>query len=124
MKVNYYRCNTCKKIVEEVIETPVKLFCCGKPMDLLTANTTDAATEKHVPVVTIEGNKVRVVVGDVAHPMTPEHSIEWISVVTENGVMRKNLTPDMAPEAEFLTDEKVVDVYAWCNLHGLWKATL
>ena len=124
MEVNYYRCNLCKKIVEEVVTGPGKLVCCGQDMELLVANTTDAATEKHVPVVTIDGNRVHVSVGDVAHPMTAEHSIQWISLVTPTGVLRKNLSPDAAPEADFYTDEKVLDVYAWCNLHGLWKAAL
>ena len=79
MKVNYYRCNLCKKIVEEVVTGPGKLVCCGQDMELLVANTTDAATEKHVPVVTIDGNRVHVSVGDVAHPMTAEHSIQSVS---------------------------------------------
>ena len=92
-------------------------------MTELVANTTDAAQEKHVPVISISGDTVTVDVGSVAHPMVPEHYIEWIVVQTDKGCQRKCLTPGEAPKAVFaLADERVLAAYAYCNLHGLWKA--
>ena len=90
----------------------------------LVPNTVDAATEKHVPVYTVEGNKVTVKVGEVEHPMLEEHSIEWISIQTKTGNQRKSLKPEEKPEATFLMvdGDEVEAVYAYCNLHGLWKA--
>lgn len=92
----------------------------------LVANTTDAATEKHVPVVTVEGNAVHVQVGEVAHPMTPEHLIGLIVLVTEKGYQVVKLTSDDAPEADFAVaaGDKPLAVYEYCNLHGLWVAEL
>ena len=91
-------------------------------MKLLKENTTDGAKEKHVPVVEKIDGGYRVTVGSVEHPMTPEHYIEWIELITPKGVLRRNLTPEDKPVAEFKTDE--TDVYAreLCNLHGLWKS--
>ncbi len=90
----------------------------------LVACSTDAAKEKHVPVVTKKCKTVSVNVGSVAHPMTAEHLIEWVAVETEQGYQIKHLTPDSAPVCTFtLADgDKAVAVYAFCNLHGLWKA--
>ncbi|MCR5833394.1 MAG: desulfoferrodoxin [Selenomonadaceae bacterium] len=102
------------------------ISCAGKPMTFLTANTTDAAQEKHVPQVTVEGNKVIAKVGSVAHPMTEAHLIQWIFLQTNRGGQYVYLTPTDKPEAEFvLADgEKAVAVYEYCNLHGLWKADI
>ncbi len=90
----------------------------------LVACSTDAAKEKHVPIVTQEGNVVKVDVGSVAHPMTAEHLIEWVAVETEQGYQVKYLAANSAPVCTFtLADgDKAVAVYAFCNLHGLWKA--
>ncbi|MCD8282904.1 MAG: desulfoferrodoxin, partial [Prevotella sp.] len=95
---------------------------CGQPMQLLKENTTDAATEKHVPVVEKTADGYRVTVGSVLHPMTPEHYIEWIELVTPGGVLRKKLTPNDTPVAEFKTEAAEVTAREFCNLHGLWKA--
>jgi len=110
-------------MVELLKEGTCPIMCCGKPMTELTANTTDAATEKHVPVVTVEGNKVTVTVGEVTHPMLENHYIEWIFLETKNGVLRKNLKPGDEPKAEFLLadGDECVAAYEHCNLHGLWK---
>ncbi len=99
-------------------------MCCGQKMDEIIPNTTDAAQEKHVPVITQEGNLVTVTVGSVNHPMLPEHFIEWISIETDKGNQRKVLQPNTAPTAQFalLDGEKIITAYAYCNLHGLWKA--
>ena len=114
----FYRCAHCGKIVSVVVNGGGTLTCCGDEMQLLKANTTDAAKEKHVPVVTIEGNKVVVNVGSVDHPMTPEHYIQFIMIETNLG------TPDDKPHAEFVLQdgEKLAAAYEYCNLHGLWKA--
>ena len=119
---NFYLCEICKKVVEELIVTKPPVSCCGKPMTLLVPKTADTGAEKHLPVVTVEGNQVHVSVGSVAHPMTQEHSIQFIYVKTSCGGMRKDLDPSQAPEASFALKEgeKVEAVYAYCNLHGLW----
>ena len=102
------------------------ISCDGKPMEQLIANTTDAAQEKHVPVVEVKGNKISVKVGSVPHPMTPEHLIAWIYLQTKKGGQYCHLTPNDKPEATFLVAEgdTPVAVYEYCNLHGLWKADL
>jgi len=117
-----YKCAVCGNIVEVVNGAGGTLSCCGQPMDLLSENSTDAATEKHVPVVEkIEGG-YRVQVGSVEHPMTDAHYIQWIELITENDVLRKFLTPSDKPVAEFKTDAENVYARAYCNLHGLWKS--
>jgi superoxide reductase len=97
------------------------LVCCDQPMTKLEANTTDAAQEKHVPVVTREGSKIKVAVGSVLHPMIVEHHIEWIALVADGKLQMQYLKPGIEPKAEF---EEVASgtVYEYCNLHGLWKA--
>ena len=119
-----YICETCGNIIEKVNDSGVPVVCCGKPMKELIAGTVDAAREKHIPVYTVEGNKVSVVVGSVEHPMVDVHYIEWIVLETNKGIQRKHLKPGEAPKAEFtlLEGEEVVAVYEHCILHGLWKA--
>ncbi len=90
-------------------------------MTLLEANTVDASYEKHIPAVTLDGDKVIVNVGSVDHPMTEAHYIEWVYLQTENGGQRKCLKPGDAPSVSFaMGGEKPVAVFAYCNLHGLW----
>ena len=100
------------------------LVCCGKPMVELIAGVTDAAKEKHVPVIEIDNAHVRARVGEVAHPMTEAHLIEWIYFETTLGGTFRFLKAEDKPEAEIVLaeGEKLVAVYAYCNLHGLWKA--
>ena len=121
--MKFYKCEICGKIVAMVKETPVDTVCCGQAMRELVPGTTDGASEKHVPVYTLEGNTVRVKVGSVEHPMTDAHHIEWIAIETENGNQRKELKPGDKPEATFalVPRDKVKSVYEYCNLHGLWK---
>ena len=121
--MKFYKCEICGKIVAMVKETPVDTMCCGQAMRELVPGTTDGATEKHVPVYTLEGNTVKVKVGSVEHPMTDAHHIEWIAIETENGNQRKELKPGDRPEATFalVPRDKVKSVYEYCNLHGLWK---
>ncbi len=98
--------------------------CCGKPMTLLSENVTDAAKEKHVPVITKVDGGYKVTVGSVPHPMTPEHWIVMIELIADGVVMRKNLTPTDAPEAVFQTNATSVKAREYCNLHGLWVASV
>lgn len=123
MEMKIYRCNVCGKIVAVMKDSLSSLVCCGAKMEELIPGTSDGAVEKHVPVVTVEGNKVSVVVGEVEHPMVDAHYIEWICIATKEGRQRKVLEPGMAPKAEFmLTDsDEFVFATAYCNLHGLWK---
>ena len=124
MEVKYLICKTCGKILSVVKDSKVPAMCCGAKMEELIAGTTDASKEKHVPVYSVSGNRVLVKVGAVEHPMTAEHFIEWVTVVSEKAVQTKALKPGAIPSVEFaLTDnDKVLEVYAYCNLHSLWKA--
>ena len=121
----FYICSHCGNIVGMIHDAGVPLMCCGQKMDVLVPNTVEASGEKHLPVVTVEGNTLRVNVGAVAHPMIPEHFIEWVYVETEQGGQRKALNPGDAPEVTFnLGDDKAIAVYAYCNLPGLWMTKL
>ena len=124
MEQKFYICEHCGNIIAMVKNKGVPVMCCGQKMKELVANTTDAAQEKHVPQYKIEQNKVIVDIGSVAHPMINEHYIEWVSLQTNKGNQRKTLNPSDAPHVEFaiLDGEKVEAVFAYCNLHGLWKA--
>ena len=124
MEQQFYKCRKCGQIVAMVKKTGSPLVCCGEEMVLMKANTTDGAKEKHVPVYKVDGNMVRVVIGETAHPMQENHYIEWISLQTSLGNQRKVLKPGDAPEAAFvmMEGEEIQAVYAYCNLHGLWKA--
>lgn len=124
MNVAFYRCNKCKNIVELIHNGGGDLICCGEPMVLLKENTTDAATEKHVPVYEKKGESTVVTVGSVEHPMTEEHYIQWIAAVSDDGVFRINLSPGDKPQATFSCLENVQAYYEYCNLHGLWKVEL
>ena len=123
MKQKFLKCNHCGNIVAAVKETGVPVMCCGEAMAEIVPGAVDASQEKHVPVYNVEGNKVTVVVGSVEHPMQEEHWIEWISVQTNKGNQRKVLKAGDAPKAEFyIAEDEIVEVvYAYCNLHGLWK---
>ena len=123
LTVAFFRCEICGNMVELVKSGGGELVCCGQPMTKLVANTTDAAQEKHVPVATREDGKINVVVGSEEHPMIDAHYIEWIVLVTDDGIERINLSPGDEPKAVFC-DRSDVDVYEYCNLHGLWKTSL
>ena len=122
--MKFFRCDHCGNFVGVINDAGVPMMCCGQKMTEVVAGTTDAAVDKHVPVVTVDGNIVKAVVGSVEHPMIEEHYIEWIALETEKGVQRKTLKAGDAPAAEFAltADDKVVAAYAYCNLHGLWKS--
>ena len=125
MSVKFFKCQACGKIVEELVPSKCPTLCCGKEMVELKANTTDAAQEKHVPVVTVDGDKVTVTVGSVIHPSEDDHYIQFIAIETEKSVQKKMLKPGEKPEAAFLLNgEKLVAAYELCNKHGLWKKDL
>jgi len=119
--VEFYRCELCGNMVALIKKGGGTLVCCGQNMTKLEANSTDAATEKHVPVITKEGGKIKVAVGSTLHPMLPEHHIEWIALVAGEKVEFRFLKPGEEPKAEFDEVESGT-VYEYCNLHGLWKA--
>lgn len=122
--LKFYQCNHCKQLIIKLLETKVPVMCCGEPMKELIPNTHEGAGEKHVPVITQEGNKVTVTVGSVAHPMVEVHYITMIILETTTGYQVKHLTPDMEPTATFTINdgEEVVNAYEYCNLHSLWSA--
>lgn len=123
MEQKFYICEHCGKIVALVKESGVPVMCCGQKMKEIIPGTVEASKEKHIPVYTKEGNKVTVRVGEVDHPMIPEHYIEWVSLQTKSGNQRKALKPGDKPEVCFLVceDDEIEAVYAYCNLHSLWK---
>ncbi len=120
-RLQVFKCELCGNMVESIHEGGGELTCCGQPMKLYEENTVDAAVEKHVPVVEKIDGGYKVKVGEVAHPMGEEHSIEWIELVAGDKAYREFLEPGGAPEATFLIDAAEVTARAYCNLHGLWK---
>ena len=124
MEMKFYICEHCGNIVAMVKSSGAPVMCCGQKMTEIVPGTTDAALEKHVPVYEVKDGKVFVTVGSVEHPMLDEHYIEWIAVQTTSGNQRKALKPGDKPEACFALceGEEVEAVYAYCNLHSLWKA--
>ena len=125
-KVNFYICEHCGNIIEKIQDKRVPVVCCGEKMKLLDAGAVEASHEKHIPVVSVEEGVVKVEVGSVLHPMSEEHSILWVYLETDCGSQRKNLKVGAPPVVSFALSEgeKPVAVYAYCNLHGLWKSEL
>ena len=121
--MEFFRCKHCGNVIAYAENKGVKVICCGEAMERIEPNTVDASQEKHIPEVVINGNMVEVVVGSVLHPMTEEHYISWVALETEQGNQRKKLIPTGEPKVTFaLCDgDRVKNVFAYCNLHGLWK---
>ena len=126
MALKFFKCEHCGNIAIKVVDAGVPMMCCGEKMVELKAGSTDAALEKHVPVVTVEGSDVTVKVGEVAHPMTEEHLIQFIVLETSEGFQTAQLDATKAPEAHFVLAEGVsaLRAYEYCNLHGLWVKEL
>lgn len=122
--MKFFVCRHCGNVAELLNDAGVKMTCCGEVMAEMKPNTADAAKEKHVPVCTRERGVIRVQVGSAAHPMLAEHHIGFIRLVTKLGGQLRRLEAGDAPAADFVLGEgdEPVEVYAWCNLHGLWKA--
>lgn len=126
MEVKFYKCMHCGNIALKVVDSGVDLVCCGEPMVELIPDVQDAALEKHVPAVEINGSNVHVNIGSVDHPMLEEHHIQFICLLTDKGYEIHPLKAGEAPAADFTLEagEKPIAVYEHCNLHGLWKADL
>lgn len=122
-RLQIYKCEVCGNIVEVLHEGKGELVCCGKPMVLQVENTVDAAVEKHVPVVEIQEDGVLVKVGEVAHPMTEEHYIEWVQIVAGDKSYRIFLKPGIDPQGKFTVPREGITAREYCNLHGLWKSS-
>jgi superoxide reductase len=121
----FYICEHCGNLIGMIHDAGVPMMCCGQKMKKLEPGVVEASHEKHIPVVKVDGNIVNVEIGSVEHPMIEAHSILWVYLQTDKGGQRKNLEVDKAPKVSFaLADEKPLAVYAYCNLHGLWKAEI
>ena len=120
----FYICEHCGNIITKIDDAGVPVMCCGSVMSELVSGTVEASHEKHIPVVKLQGNDVEVVIGSIEHPMTEEHFIEWVMLETEKGFQLKRLKAGDVPKVNFLVaeDEVIKNVYAYCNLHGLWKS--
>ena len=124
-EIRFYVCEHCGNIIGVIHNAGVPMMCCGQKMTLLEPGTVEASHEKHIPVVERNGNTVKVTIGAVDHPMIEEHHISWVYLQTNRGGQRKCLDVGSAPTVSFaLCDEEPVAVYAYCNLHGLWKAEI
>ena len=124
-KNRFYICEHCGNLIEMIHDSGVPMMCCGQKMTKLEPGVIEASHEKHIPVVEIDGNAVKVTVGSVEHPMIEEHHILWIYLQTDKGRHRLCLEVGKAPTSTvMLGDETPVAVYAYCNLHGLWKADI
>ncbi len=122
MKSKFLKCPQCGDMVEVIQDAGVPMMCCGQKMVEMVPNTSDGAGEKHLPVVSVEKNTIRVKVGEIQHPMVEEHYIHWVYLETSQGCQRKNLNPGEEPNVVFyIGEEKPIAVYEYCNLHGLWK---
>ena len=124
--MNLYVCKLCGNMTELLNSSGVPMVCCGKEMTKIVPNTVEASTEKHLPEVTVSGSSVSVQVGSVLHPMESGHFITFIYMKTETGSQIKRLKPGDEPKAVFALppDDVPVAVYAYCNLHGLWKTEI
>lgn len=121
----FYICPDCGLVIEAIHDSGIAPSCCGMKMDELRPNTVEASGEKHLPAVSVSGDTVSVNVGSVNHPMQDAHYIEWVQLITEHGSQRRYLRPGETPNVVFqLGGEKPLAVYAYCNLHGLWKTEL
>ncbi|MCL2135188.1 MAG: desulfoferrodoxin [Candidatus Bathyarchaeota archaeon] len=121
----FFICKHCGNLVELIDDKGVSLVCCGEKMSELIPNTVDASMEKHLPVVVVSDDRLHVEVGSVLHPMQEEHYIPFVYVETEHGGQRKYLKPGEEPKLTFsFSNDKAIAVYAYCNLHGLWKTKL
>ncbi|MDR0943278.1 MAG: desulfoferrodoxin [Ruminococcus sp.] len=121
--MKFYRCKHCGNTVVMLEDSGVAMVCCGEKMTEVIAGTTEAAVEKHIPVVSKNGDVITVNIGEVDHPMLPEHFIRWIVLETSDGFLVANLKPGDKPAAVFTLQPGVeaIAVYAYCNLHSLWK---
>ena len=126
MEMKFFKCRICGQIAAVVEDTGVPLVCCGEEMEEMIPGSVDASKEKHVPVIEVNGDHVTVSIGSNPHPMTDGHHIAWIALQTKHGNQRRELKPGDEPKTCFRICEgdEVYAAYAYCNLHGLWKAVI
>ena len=126
-KMKFYRCSICGNILGQIKNGGGNLVCCGKPMDVMVANSVDASLEKHVPYAERVDGQLKISIGTAPHPMAEEHFIEWVAVCTDKGTQRIALVPGQEPVVYVCDadpEERKTTIYAYCNLHGLWKTTI
>lgn len=121
--MKFYICSHCGNIVTYVTNHGPSIVCCGEKMKEIIPASVEAAHEKHMPIIHVNGNEVTVHVSSIDHPMLDEHWIEWIALETTEGFQRKQLAPGTQPECKFMltSNDKVIAAYCYCNLHGLWE---
>lgn len=125
MESKFHICRHCGNLVGLIHDAGVPLMCCGTEMEALIPNTAETGSEKHLPLISQEENQIHVQVGAVSHPMSQDHSIQWVYLLTNQGGQRKNLCPGKAPEVTFsLCGDTPIAAYAFCNQHGLWMASI
>lgn len=121
-KLRFFKCSHCGNVVVKLVDNKVPVFCCGEMMEEILANTTEAAVEKHLPVVELNKGLLSVKIGEVLHPMEENHYINFVAVETDAGYTIVSFLPGELPETKiYVAEKKVVAVYEYCNLHGLWK---
>ena len=121
----FFICKHCGNLIGLIDNKGVPMICCGEKMTELVPNTVEASTEKHLPAITVSGDSISVQIGSVPHPMEEKHHIDFVYVETQRGGQRKCLKVGGEPNLEFcFTDDKPVAVYAYCNLHGLWRTNI
>lgn len=119
--LKFYVCAHCGNLVEKIYESGVPMICCGEAMKQIKPNTVDASMEKHIPIYNVNSNEITVTIGSVIHPMSEEHHINWVYLLTDKGVYRHNFEIGASPVTTFIiNNEKPLAIYAYCNLHGLW----
>ena len=122
--ISFFKCNKCGNVIVKVVEKSESIDCCEEPMKKLIPGEIDAASEKHVPVIIKENDKITVNIGEVFHPMEEKHYISFILIETASGFQIKYLNYKDEPKATFIVDEDIIAVYEYCTLHGLWKKEL
>ena len=125
-KSKFFICNKCKNLMLNYQFSGNIPSCCQEKMENLTPKYEGEGREKHILIADCDGERVRIKVGEIPHPMTDDHGISWIYLVTKFGDQRKYLLPGDEPEATFLLEKDDIPVvaYAHCNLHGIWKVTI
>ena len=117
-----FKCNVCGQIIEVLHSGAGELVCCNRPMELLKEHNTDAGNEKHLPIIEVTEQGVRVSVGSVQHSMEEQHYIEWIQLIADGKAYRKFLKPGDSPAAEFCVKAKSIVAREYCTIHGLWSS--
>lgn len=124
MKTKFYRCKHCGNIIGFIRNTGVPIFCCGEPMGEMPVNSQEASGEKHLPVAQRDGDNIIIKVGEVAHPMSEEHFIDWIYLETIKGGQRKLCLDSPSAVFALVPGDMPTAAYAYCNMHGLWRTLL